>query len=126
MSAEEFYRKKFTEWQIKGDGNYSSYIRKLKKEGIKNELQQDPTFEREVCTFIRNYAGQQEEDALYSILRNILGFPEADVLNIVVAATLELCFPENPQVNNLIGSIVGGVVIAVVVVGLLSLIFNRK
>lgn len=110
MTADQFYYKKFLEWQDKGNGDYSAYIRKLGRTGIKAELLSNKEeFQREVCSYLKVYANGQEKQSILSVIQGIAN-PEKDVLEIVVGATLDACGYRD----------IGSVLVGLAIVGLIG------
>jgi len=91
MTADQFYYKKFLEWQQKGNGDYRTYVRKAGRSGIKADLLSDKEeFQREVCDYLKTYAKGQEKQSILSIIQGIVS-PERDIFEIIVGATLDAC-----------------------------------
>lgn len=91
MTADQFYYKKFIEWQAKGNGDYRIYVRRAGRSGIKADLLSDrEEFQKEVCNYLRTYAKGQEKQSILSVIQGIAN-PDRDILEIVVGATLDAC-----------------------------------
>jgi len=120
MTADQFYYKKFLEWQQKGNGDFRAYVRKAGTPGIKADLLSDKEeFQREVCSYLKTYAKGQEKWSILSIIRGIAN-PERDILEIIVGATLDACgYPD-------IGNVLIGLAIVGIIGAALIALLSRK
>jgi len=121
MTADQFYYKKFLEWQRKGDGDYRVYIRKIGRIGIKEDLlSNEEEFKREVCSYLMNYAKGQERQSILSVIRGIAN-PDRDILEIIVGATLDAC--GYPDVGNVL---IGLAIVGIIGAALIALLSRNK
>jgi hypothetical protein len=120
MTADQFYYKKFLEWQQKGNGDFRAYVRKAGRPGIKADLLSDKEeFQREVCSYLKTYAKGQEKWSILSIIQGIAN-PERDILEIIVGATLDACgYPD-------IGNVLIGLAIVGIIGAALIALLSRK
>lgn len=121
MTADQFYYKKFLEWQEKGNGDYRVYVRNVGRAGIKADLLSNKEeFEREVCSYLKTYAKGQEKQSILSVIQGIAN-PERDVLEIVVGATLDAC-----GYKDLGNVLVGLAILGIIGAALIAVLSNKK
>lgn len=121
MTADQFYYKKFLEWQQKGNGDYRTYVRKAGRSGIKADLLSDKEeFQREVCDYLKTYAKGQEKQSILSVIQGIAS-PERDILEIIVGATLDACGYSDIG-NVLIRGAIVGIIGALLIASLIALL----
>jgi len=78
MTADQFYYKKFLEWQQKGNGDYRVYIKSVGRPEIKADLLLNKEeFERDVCSYLKTYASGQEKQSILSVIQGIAN-PDRD------------------------------------------------
>lgn len=118
----DFYYRKLVQWQ--NDPRYRSYTDYVRKNRLllASEFKNDPTF-REVCEFVRSYAKGQEKNILETVVKEALN-PEEDVLNILVAATLDAC--GYPTLAGTLLSLAIGGLIGAAVISVLDSLFSKK
>ncbi len=121
MTADQYYYRKFLEWQSKGNGDYRNYIRRVGKSGLTNEFKNDPNFQTEVCSYLKAYAQGQERETVMSVIEGIAN-PDRDILEIIIGATLEACYPDSKTGGALIGLAIAGLIGA----ALLALLNQKK
>ena len=120
MTADQYYYRKFLEWQSKGNGDYKSYIRKIGRLGLANEFKSDSNFKTEVCSYLRTYAKGEEKKSILSVIQDIAN-PDRDILEMIVGATLDACgYPD------LGGTLVGLAIIGIIGVALIALLSGKK
>ena len=132
--ARDYYKNKFSEWG-KTPEEIENYIRSKKEVNIRNDFEGDkdnPNHDfNDVCRFLKNYETYQQKDTLASIIsviNNSFNF-SADVINILIAATLKACYPSSPEVDKIIKDILTGVGIGIgitSIIALLTLLFSKK
>lgn len=121
MTADQFYYKKFIEWQSRGNGDYRVYVKKLGRNGIKEDLLSNKEeFKREVCEYLKNYAKGQEHESILSVIQGIAN-PDKDVLEIIVGATLDACGYTNTG-----DILIGLAIVAVIGVALIKLLSDKN
>ena len=111
-----YYSGKFSQWQSKGNGDFSSYIRTVRRPGIRADLLGDgEIFKIEVCSYLRTYAKGKERENILSIIKGITNI-DADILEIIVGGTLDACGYSDTG-NALIGiAIVGAIGAALIAI----------
>jgi hypothetical protein len=121
MTADQFYYKKFLEWQQKGNGDYRVYIRSAGRPKIKADLLSNKEeFEREVCSYLKAYAKGQERQSILSLIQGIAN-PDRDILEIIVGATLDAC-----GYSDMGNVLVGLAIVGIIGAALIALLGNRK
>ncbi len=121
MGADEYYYNKFLEWQSKGNGDYRVHLRRVRRLGLATEFRQDPNFRTEVCSYLKAYAQGQEKDTIMSVIEGITN-PDRDILEIIIGATLDACYPNSNVGNALVGLAIAGLIGA----ALIGLLGNKK
>jgi hypothetical protein len=120
MTADEYYYNKFLEWQLKGNGDYRTYVRRAGRAGIKSDLLSNKSeFELEVCSYLRTYAKGQERQSILSVIQGIAN-PDRDILEIIVGATLDAC--GYPDVGN---ALIGLAVVGIIGAALIALLSKK-
>ncbi|WP_287961354.1 hypothetical protein [Acidiplasma sp.] len=127
QKAQEYYRSKIIEW----DKDPAGFENHIKREGIQNlttEFNRDKgnlslDF-NDVCRFLKDYEEMQQDNTILRALSvfNDLINPDADVINIIIAATLKACYPTSRKIEEYIKkaipiAIIGGVIAAVFLFG---------
>ncbi len=117
--AQNYYKKKVSQWN-KDPSGFENYIRVENIDNLTKEFNKDkgnPNHDfNDVCRFLKNYEAYQQKDALASIISFIndsVNF-SADIINILIAATLKACYPNSPEVDEIIKGmltivIIGGI-----------------
>lgn len=130
IKANGYYKKKFSEWG-KTPEEIENYIRSKKEVNLKNEFERDKGNSNHdfncVCRFLKNYEKYQQKNILDSIISFINDSVNlsTDVINILIAATLKACYPNSPEVDEIIKGILAGVGVATIF-GILLLLFSKK
>ncbi len=121
MTADEFYYKKFLEWQDRGNGDYRVYVRKVGRPGIKaNLLSNEEEFHEEVCNYLKTYAKGQEKESILSFIQEIAN-PDKDILGIIIGATLDAC-----GYSDIGNTFIGLAIVGVIGAALITLLGNKK
>ena len=114
--AQNYYKKKVSQWN-KDPSGFENYIRVENIDNLTKEFNKDkgnPNHDfNDVCRFLKNYEAYQQKDALASIISFIndsVNF-SADIINILIAATLKACYPNSPEVDEIIKGILTIVII---------------
>jgi hypothetical protein len=114
--AQNYYKKKVSQWN-KDPSGFENYIRVENIGNLTKEFNEDkgnPNHDfNDVCRFLKNYETYQQKDALASIISFIndsVNF-SADIINILIAATLKACYPNSPEVDEIIKGILTIVII---------------
>jgi hypothetical protein len=126
--AQNYFYKKVSQWN-KDPAGFENYIRVENVENLTKEFNEDKGNPKndfnDVCRFLKNYEANQQKDALASIILFInesVNF-SADIINILIAATLKACYPNSPEVDKIIKSILVAVIfggIAYIIASLFS------
>ena len=120
MTADQYYYRKFLEWQSKGNGDYKGYIRKVGRLGLTNEFKSDLNFKTEVCSYLKTYAKGSEKESILSVIQGIAN-PDRDILEIIVGATLNAC--GYPDLGN---TLVGLAIVGIIGAALITLLSGKK
>ena len=121
--AESYYYDKLSEWMNREGGDYRPYVRRKQRNGIADEFRRDPRFKNEVCNYLRTYAKGREKQSVSTIISGIAN-PDADIINILVGASLDACgYPDTG--NSLIELAVAGL-IGFGVISLLGALLSKK
>lgn len=112
----DYYYGKFVEWENDPRYRYYGDYVRANRNGISQEFHDDPAFQ-EVCRFVKSYAEGEKADVLKTVVSESFN-PEEDVLNILVAATLDACGYPN-LAESILGLVVGGLIgaAAIAIVG---------
>ena len=131
IKAQDYYKKKVAEWG-KDPVEYENYIRVRGKDNLTKEFNEDKGNQNhdfnDVCRFLKNYEAYQQKDALASIISYIndsFNF-SSDVINILIAATLKACYPNSPEVDEIIKNILTGVGVGAIVGIVLLFLLSKK
>ncbi len=125
MSADSYFYKKFLQWNVKGNGDYRAYVRRVNRDGIKSDFINDgEEFKQEVCNYLKVYARGQEKQSILSVIQGIAN-PDKDILEIIVGATLDACGYSDVG-NALIGLAIVGAIGAALIALLSHLSSSKK
>jgi hypothetical protein len=108
---------------LSSDGDYRTYLRNAKREGIAKYFSKDQLFYQEVCTYLNTYAKGQEKGSILEVISSIDN-PDADILNILIGATLDACGYKDTG-NELIGLAITGLIV-VGLTALLASVLSKK
>ena len=121
MTADSYYLNKFQQWQLKGNGDYRTFVRNAKRQGIKNDLLSDgEEFRREVCSYLRTYAKGKEKQSVLTVIQGIAN-PDRDILEIIVGGTLDAC--GYPDIGN---ALVGLAIVGAIGAALIALLAGSR
>lgn len=105
---------KTSEWSMKsGCSDYNIYIRQQGRYNLAKELRTDPLFQQIIVHYVQNYAQEQEQDAIVSLIRGAIN-PEQDVLNILAGSFLDAVGYKSTG-EKLLKIWVAGLVLAIVI-----------
>jgi hypothetical protein len=111
MTVRNYYYNKFLEWQEKGNGDYRTYLRRVSRQNLATEFNNDKNNGKgfdEVCNYLKIYARGQEKEQIMTVIEGIAN-PEKDIMEILIGATLDACGYTNTG-NALIGLAIAGLI----------------